>query len=173
MSSKYYMSNFDTHVFITSATPAAAAAALTGELDSLNYVNGGDIQTNINEAYHIDGEGWADKTPTSRNVNDIEIDFDRAGGSAYSASGTDTYSVLRNWIENSPLTHKNLVRISKRSSSDAYELTYYDVVIASLNDGEFGPDGIQHAVATFSVSGNRNTATATRSSDGTFSWATA
>lgn len=172
MSNRYYMSNFDTHVFITSAAPAAAAAALTGELDSLNSVTGGDIQTSVNEAYHIDGEGWADKTPTSRNVNDISINFDRAGGNVYDPDGTDTYSVLRNWIENSPLTHKNLVRISKRSNTGDYELTYYDVVITSLNDGEFNSDGIQSAEATFAVSGNRNTAVVTRSSDGTFSWAT-
>ena len=172
MNNKYYMSNFNTHVFITASDPTSTAAALTGELDSLNSCTGGDIQTQINEAYHIDGEGWADKTPTTRNVNDIEISFDRQGGTAYTAAGTDTYSVLRNWIENSPLTHKNLVRVIKRDNSSTYELTYYDVVISNLKDGDFDSNGIQQAVATFAVSGNRKTAYVTRSQDGTFSWGT-
>lgn len=170
----YYLSWFKTHAFLLDSKPTTTAAALTGEITDINSITGGNPTVNIKENYHIDGDGYASKTPISKNVEDIEINFDRAADAIYSTSGTDTYSKFRSWEENNGSTHKYLVVIVYRgktgsSPADTWEGTLYDVVPASRSDGEKGPDDIQNITQRLAVSGGLTNLVITHSQDGTFS----
>ena len=168
----YYLSNFDTHAFLLDSKPTTTAAALTGEIDSINSITGGSPTVNIKENYHIDGKGYADKTPLSRNVEDIEINFDRAADAVYSPSGTDTYSKFRNWVENNISQHKYLVIVyyrGKQTNADVYEGVCYDVSAAGLTDDTKDADNVQSTTLRMAVSGGRINVNITKTGDGTFS----
>lgn len=167
----YYLSNFDTHAFLLDTKPTTTAAALTGEIDSINTISGGSPTVNIKENYHIDGDGYASKTPLSRNVEDIEINFDRKADAVYSPSGTDVYSRFRNWTENNISQHKWLVIVyyrGKSSDTDIYEGVCYDVSAAGFTDDTKDADNVQSSTFRMAVSGGRINVTIAKTGDNTF-----
>lgn len=174
---KKYLSYFDTHIFIMTAAPTSTASALSGELEDLNSVSGREVQINIKENYHIDGDGYASKTPISKNVSDIEINYDRAASDAYSASGTTTYDKLRDWEENFGSVHKYLVEVVQRDVDDStgavtYEGSYFDVINAGRTESDATPDDIQSVTQRFAVSGGKKSCVIAKTSDGSFTWKT-
>ena len=173
-----YLSYFDSHFFIMATAPTSTATPLTGELTAVNSKSGGEVQVNVKENYHIDGDGFASKTPISKNISDIEINYDRAASAVYNPAGETTYDVLRNWEENFGATHKYFVEVVRRNVDDSsgtatYEGTYYDVINAGRTEGDATPDDIQSITQRFGVSGGKKRCVITKSDDSTFSWKTA
>lgn len=172
---KHFLSWFDTHAFLMTTAPTSTAAALSGEIEDVNSINGGNPSVNIKENYHIDGDGYASKTAISKNIEDIEINFDRAAGSIYTVDGTDAYSRFRSWEENAGSEHKYFVVVTKRDGEGeaAYEGVYYDIINAGMTEGERNPDDIQNITQRLAVSGGRKRCTISKSEDGSFTWKTA
>lgn len=165
-----FLSWFNSRYFITEL-PASGVPVMTNavEIPNINSCSGGTPSVNIKENYHIDKSGYADKTPVSKNIENFEMNVDRAAGTIYTASGTDYYSVLRNWQENNGDTHKALVVITKvkaAMAADSFEAAYYDVVPAGMTEGERNGDDVQNFNMTLAVSGPRQMAYVTATISG-------
>lgn len=173
---EYLESSLDTHIFLmaATATPTSTAATLTGELTFIRSITGGNLESDVQSEAFVDKGAFEYKAVTKRRTTDVQIEFARPGGSIYSTSGTDTYSVLTNWLSNAPLTNKLLVEVTPRDNNGTYEVCYYNALIQNVEKNGRDTDSVQGFTATFPVNGKRvdEGVYVTKSQDGTFSWST-